>query len=231
MNGMYGPIAAMLNPTRDSLSPSRVTGPDTPFLTAKSKETHPEPPSSWSLTLQARILRLLARIGFWLHTFPKPSPPTPSFLRPFTTTALDDGATNESASLKLAFYVPADYASQIQRGKRFPVVVNFPGGGFTIGSTSDDARWAAMLVRHVDAVVVGVAYRRAPGYPFPMAVEDGVSARLHLSANADTLGLDPRNFSLGGFSAGGNLAFTVPLASAGASALLFSLFVAHPSER
>lgn len=59
--------------------------------------------------------------------------------------------------------------------------------------------------------MVCVAYRLAPEHPFPTAVEDGVSALLHLSANADTLGLDAGEISLSGFSAGGNLAFTIPL--------------------
>lgn len=80
-----------------------------------------------------------------------------------------------------------------------------------MGRTSDDARWAATLVRNVSAVVVAVAYRLAPEHPFPTAVEDGVCALLHLSANADALGIDAGNISLSGFSAGGNLAFTILL--------------------
>ena len=80
-----------------------------------------------------------------------------------------------------------------------------------MGRTSDDARWAAMVVHEVSAVVVGVAYRLAPEHPFPTAVEDGVCALLHLSANAETLGIDAGKICLSGFSAGGNLAFTVPL--------------------
>ena len=80
-----------------------------------------------------------------------------------------------------------------------------------MGRTSDDARWAAMIVRNLSAVVVAVAYRLAPEHPFPTAVEDGACALLHLHANADALGLDKANVSLSGFSAGGNLAFTTLL--------------------
>lgn len=177
--------------------------------TSKSPENHSNPPSRPFLTIQAHIWRFLARIGFWLHTFPKPSPPAPSFIHYYTSTALHDG-TNP-ARLQLAFYVPADYAHQIQHGKRYPVVVNFHGGGFTIGRPSDDARWAATLVRNLSAVVVAVAYRLAPEHAFPTAVEDGVCALLHISAHADALGLDARKISLSGFSAGGNLTFTILL--------------------
>lgn len=179
-----------------------------PAAAATTVENGPNPLSRSYLTLQARIWRFLARIGFWLHNFSKPTPSAPSFLRSFTATALD--GTNP-AKLELAFYVPADYNSQIQCGKRYPVLVNYHGGGFTLGRSSDDARWAAMIVRQVSAVVVCVAYRLAPEHPFPTAVEDGVCALLHLTANAESFGIDAGKVSLSGFSAGGNLAFTIPL--------------------
>src|SRR5690606_21204512 len=54
-------------------------------------------------------------------------------------------------------------------------------------------------------------YRRAPEYPFPTAVEDGVDAILYLIHHADELGLDASRIAVSGFSAGGNMAFTVPL--------------------
>ena len=58
---------------------------------------------------------------------------------------------------------------------------------------------------------VSVEYRLAPEYPFLIAVEDGVEALLHLAANVDEIGLDPQNMALTGFSAGGNMASTMPL--------------------
>lgn len=190
--------------TTGSRSPSPTIS--TSFLAPRHNPS--KHPSRWSLTLQARILRFLARIGFYLHTFPKPSPPLPSFFTSFTTEPLDG---TKSATLQLALYVPADYYAETQRGKRYPAVVNFHGGGFVLGCYSDDARWAAAVVRDVSAVVVGVTYRLAPEHPFPRAVEDGVCALLHLTANAESLGIDPGQMSLSGFSAGGNLAFAIPL--------------------
>ncbi|KAL8912590.1 MAG: hypothetical protein Q9171_002455 [Xanthocarpia ochracea] len=84
-------------------------------------------------------------------------------------------------------------------------------GGFTLGWYSDDARWAAAVVRQVSVIVVGVTYRLAPEHPFPTAVEDGVCALLYLSGHTENLGINPSQISLSGFSAGGNLAFTVLL--------------------
>jgi acetyl esterase/lipase len=92
-----------------------------------------------------------------------------------------------------------------------PVLINFHGGGFSIGQAVDDARWAgAVLHVHPDAVVVSVNYRLAPEHPFPVALEDGVDAILWLWEHAEQYNLDKKRFSLSGFSAGGNLALTVP---------------------
>lgn len=99
----------------------------------------------------------------------------------------------------------------MREGYRFPVVVNFHGGGFTIGNATDDARWAAAVVEHAGAVVASVNYRKAPEHPFPAAVDDGVEALGYLAAHAGELALDVSRVALSGFSAGGNLAVTVPL--------------------
>lgn len=80
-----------------------------------------------------------------------------------------------------------------------------------MGSASDDGRWAAVVLKDVDAICVSVEYRLAPEFPFPTAVEDGVEALLYLAANADDFGLDPKKIALSGFSAGGNMSFTMPL--------------------
>jgi len=60
-------------------------------------------------------------------------------------------------------------------------------------------------------VVVSVDYRLAPEAPFPAAVKDGVEAILYLSEHSNDLGLDTSNLALSGFSAGGNMVFSVAL--------------------
>lgn len=93
----------------------------------------------------------------------------------------------------------------------YPVVLNFHGGGFTLGSATDDARWCGTVVDECHAVVVSVDYRLAPECPFPTAVEDGVDAVLYVYRHAEELGIDQNKVALSGFSSGGNMAFTVPL--------------------
>lgn len=93
----------------------------------------------------------------------------------------------------------------------YPVVINFHGGGFTLGTATDDARWCSTVVQECHAVVISVDYRKAPEFPFPTAVEDGVDAVVWVHEHAGELGLDREKIALSGFSSGGNMAITVPL--------------------
>ena len=102
-------------------------------------------------------------------------------------------------------------SKSFRRWGGYPVIINFHGGGFTLGSPHDDARWCGTVVTELNAVVISVDYRRAPEHPFPTAVEDGVDAVLWVHKHADELGLNRNKIMLSGFSSGGNMAFTVPL--------------------
>jgi acetyl esterase/lipase len=146
-------------------------------------------------------------IGMTLHRMAPPRPPPPSFHRSVRATV-----SPRKGRFNLQFYVPKDYCvHKKQKDKRYPVVVNFHGGGFTLGTAHDDARWSWTVVDEVDAVVVSVDYRLAPEHPFPTAVEDGVDAILYLARHADELLLDVDRIAVSGFSSGGNMSFTVPL--------------------
>jgi len=126
---------------------------------------------------------------------------------------IDSTISSKKGTFLLNFYVPKDWhTSQKDHGvKKYPVVVNFHGGGFTLGKATDDARWCDTVVREVGAVVVSVDYRLAPECPFPTAVEDGADAILYLVQHAVQLNLDVENIAVSGFSSGANMCFTVPL--------------------
>lgn len=102
-------------------------------------------------------------------------------------------------------------SSSARRWGGYPVVLNFHGGGFTLGSPMDDARWCSTVVDECNAVVIAVDYRLAPEMPFPTAVEDGVDAVIWVHQHAEELGIDPNKIALSGFSSGANMACTVPL--------------------
>lgn len=92
-----------------------------------------------------------------------------------------------------------------------PVVVNFHGGGFVLGSARQ-CDWTCSLVsRELDAVVVSVDYRLAPTYRFPAGVEDCYDALLWTAEHAADLGGAPERIGLMGDSAGGNLAAVVAI--------------------
>ncbi|PWY86869.1 catalytic protein [Aspergillus heteromorphus CBS 117.55] len=158
--------------------------------------------SRWWLYVQAIIWRFLMRIGMFIHDIAPPRAPRPSFVRSIPA---------DSGQIHLHFYCPPQYTASRKEGRRLPVVVNFHGGGFTLGCPTDDNRWAQCVLEEVGAVVVSVGYRRAPEHPFPAAVDDGVRALQFLAFHAVELGLDVSRIALSGFSAGGNLAVTVPL--------------------
>ncbi|KAJ5502506.1 Alpha/beta hydrolase fold-3 [Penicillium fimorum] len=160
--------------------------------------------SRWWLYVQAIFWRFLMRIGMFLHEIGPPRPPRPLFTR----TVHSD---SNCYPVVLHFYCPPNYHERRRLGHRFPVAVNFHGGGFTLGAATDDSRWAKIVLDNVGAVMVSVSYRRAPEHPFPAAVDDGVEALLYLATHAGELGLDVSRVALSGFSAGGNLAVTVPL--------------------
>lgn len=102
-------------------------------------------------------------------------------------------------------------SSSAKRWGGYPVVLNFHGGGFTLGSPMDDARWCTTVVDECNAVVIAVDYRLAPEMPFPTAVEDGVDAVMWVHQHAEELGIDPNKIALSGFSSGANMACSIPL--------------------
>jgi len=166
--------------------------------------------SRWSLHMEAVTWRNLMAIGMYLHTVALPRPPSPTFTKEIPVTL-----SSIKGTIKLQFYCPVGWPNK-PRGKDndtfgFPAMVNFHGGGFTIGSATDDCRWADAVRRAVDCILVSVDYRRAPEHPFPTAVEDGVDAIFYLIHHAKELYIDTNRLSVSGFSAGGNMAFTVPL--------------------
>ena len=165
------------------------------------------PRSRSSLRMSAGWWRSLQYIGSSFHYLAPPWPPKPASEETIPSTL-----SSRAGRFKLHFYVPPPPPPRSPRAETghpgLPAVINFHGGGFTLGSGLDDARFARFVVETCGAVFVSVDYRLAPEYPFPTAVEDGADALLYVIRNAPRLGIDASRIATSGFSAGGNLAIT-----------------------
>jgi acetyl esterase len=93
-----------------------------------------------------------------------------------------------------------------------PVLVYYHGGGWMLGDLDSHDWICRSIANKADSVVVNVDYRLAPEHVFPAAFNDALAAVKWVMANAETLRIDPTRVSVGGDSAGGNLAAAVALA-------------------
>ncbi|OQE29335.1 hypothetical protein PENFLA_c004G09441 [Penicillium flavigenum] len=138
-----------------------------------------------------------------------------SINRPSVEIAIPSKVSKTPGSIQLYFFTapskPLCPRKQTKKLPPRPVLINFHGGGFSIGHARDDSRWAGTVLKaYPDAVIVSVNYRLAPERPFPVPQEDGVDAILWLWQEAHKYNFDKSRFALSGASAGGNIALALP---------------------
>ena len=109
------------------------------------------------------------------------------------------------------------------------LLVYFHGGGFVIGDLDTHDEPCRVLCRYGRTSVLSVAYRLAPEHPFPAAVDDALAAWRWARANAATSGSDPARISIGGDSAGANLAAVVSLRAARTSEAPLAQLLIYPA--
>src|SRR5215470_17787821 len=85
------------------------------------------------------------------------------------------------------------------------------GGGFTVGQSEDTAYITSRIATENAMVIVSANYRLAPEWPFPACLDDCLAVLHWMQQNAGTLGGDPARISVGGDSAGGNIAAALPI--------------------
>ena len=94
-----------------------------------------------------------------------------------------------------------------------PCLVFFHGGGWVIGDLESHDVVCRKLACEGELIVISVDYRLAPEHKFPAAVDDAITATAWIADNAGKLGIDAARLSVGGDSAGGNLAAVVALSA------------------
>ena len=94
-----------------------------------------------------------------------------------------------------------------------PCLVFFHGGGWVIGDLDSHDVVCRKLADEGQLIVVSVDYRLAPEHKFPAAVDDAITATKWIAGHAEQFGIDASRLSVGGDSAGGNLAAVVAIAA------------------
>jgi len=94
-----------------------------------------------------------------------------------------------------------------------PCLVFYHGGGWVIGDLDSHDVVCRKLAHEGELIVIAIDYRLAPEHKFPAAADDAISALKWVAANAKQLGIDATRLTVGGDSAGGNLAAVTALAA------------------
>lgn len=89
-----------------------------------------------------------------------------------------------------------------------PALLWIHGGGYVIGTASQDDQLCRRFARELGMTVAAVDYRLAPEHPYPIPLEDCYSALTWL---AGLPAVDPARVAIGGASAGGGLAAALAL--------------------
>ncbi|RVX73085.1 hypothetical protein B0A52_02211 [Exophiala mesophila] len=89
----------------------------------------------------------------------------------------------------------------------WPVHVDFHGGGWGLGDLDTEAHICKHICHKAKVAVIDVAYRLVPENVFPTGIEDSFAAVKYIYENgAREFNIKPDSISLGGVSAGANIA-------------------------
>jgi acetyl esterase len=136
-----------------------------------------------------------ARLDEFMSITDAPGPPS--------VDVRDDAAFGPHGRIPVRIYAPDGGGSDL------PCLIWLHGGAFRMGDLNmPEADWTArQICARAGAVVVSVDYRLCVGgVTYPVPHDDVVAAVRWVRDNAVPLGVDPDRISLGGASAGGNLA-------------------------
>jgi acetyl esterase len=155
------------------------------------------PPYETLTPTEARALYLQSR------SVTNPEPPELKSVQPLSI-------PSPTGTIPARIYTPAKLR---QAGGLAPCLVFFHGGGWMIGDLDSHDVVCRKLAHEGELIVVSVDYRHSPEHKFPAAVDDAIAATRWIASSAATLGIDASRLTVGGDSAGGNLAAVVALAA------------------
>ncbi|KAK0526858.1 hypothetical protein OC834_004651 [Tilletia horrida] len=112
--------------------------------------------------------------------------------------------------IKAYIFKPAEnnalYQARLKEGNgKIPVHINMHGSGFVLPVLGSDCDFCAMLADELGIVVIDSDYRKGPVHAFPAALQDVEDVVKYVQKQPEYLS---SKISLGGFSAGGNVALS-----------------------
>ncbi|KAH8179029.1 alpha/beta hydrolase fold domain-containing protein [Sarocladium implicatum] len=156
------------------------------------------PSISWSLRWRLLLLQPTVFLTYSIAKVPY------IFSRPFKVEWLPVGPDGTPARALIFTHTQSKPAGQ---RKLRPLHVDIHGGGFIGGLPENFADFDNRIARETGAVVVSITYRYAPEHTFPAAIDDVDRTLAWLRENAESRwAADPTLMTIGGSSAGGNLA-------------------------
>lgn len=111
------------------------------------------------------------------------------------------GVIAKDVTKKYRLYIP-----ETTDGSPLPLLIYLHGGGWCFGSINSCAAFCSNLTKEAKIAVLAVEYPLSPEHPYPAPLNECMKALHYAKDNAEELGIDPDKISMGGDSAGGNLA-------------------------
>ncbi|KAE8446635.1 hypothetical protein EG329_011828 [Mollisiaceae sp. DMI_Dod_QoI] len=93
-----------------------------------------------------------------------------------------------------------------EQSHKYPLYISIHGGGFAAASPDADDEFCSHICVKNNIIVAALDYRKSPTYKFPFAITD-ISELVSALLSDSSLPIDSSKVAIGGFSAGGNLAF------------------------
>ena len=108
--------------------------------------------------------------------------------------------------IKLNLFLPLKDGAPV---KNAPLYIYLDSGCWYSGNPGDGGFWRWLGVLDRGCAIASVSHRPINEAPFPAPMEDVRAAVRFLRKNAEKYGLDPNNFTAGGYSSGGHLSLTL----------------------
>ena len=112
------------------------------------------------------------------------------------------------AGVPVRVYVP--YGVEIDpESNLIPAFIYFHGGGWVLGDLDTNDSTVRDIASISGNICISVHYRRAPEHPFPIPLKDCLAVVDAVCKGESGLGVDPSKVTIGGDSAGGNIAAVI----------------------